>query len=516
MPSASSTTPTATGWPGSRPAGSATRRSGGRDQRDVRGGVPQPRLLPGRHRFRGVAVHHRPPAGRRPLPAPVPPPGGRPRRGGSRRGGAACGAWGRPGRGRARGGPAGRRAAGRGRRGVPGAAARPAGGPGPAGARRPVGGPGRRGARQVGGGGAGRPAPGPPVPARGDGGDGRMTPPNGNGPMGPGGGPMPPGGGPLGPTDDRAALAALDLALDELAAGDVAASPIEGEAAVLAAVAAELRAAVPPAPPGAVERGRAAFLARAAELQGEPATAELDGAPATGGPEEDPATARLPRKAPASPAVGRRRRLPVRVLALAAALVVLAAVPAVARQARPGSALWPVRQAGQELRVSLADDPVRRAHLRLNTAEEYLAAGARAGEERRENMADKAEELIDEVLDQLEDVSGGRAAVERARAERLLPAVRALEQQDDQESGSGSSGSGSGSSGSGSGEDRSGRDGSGSGSSDDDRSGRGGGDDGGDDDGGSGSGMSGSSGSTAPASGSGSGSSGSPGSNRSG
>jgi len=327
---------------------------------------------------------------------------------------------------------------------------------------------------------------------------------------------MPPGGGPLGPTDDRAALAALDLALDELAAGDVAASPIEGEAAVLAAVAAELRAAVPPAPPGAVERGRAAFLARAAELQGEPATAELDGAPATGGPEEDPATARLPRKAPASPAVGRRRRLPVRVLALAAALVVLAAVPAVARQARPGSALWPVRQAGQELRVGLADDPVRRAHLRLNRAEQFLAEGARVGEERREDMADKAEELIDEVLDQLEDVSGGRAAVERARAERLLPAVRALEQQDDQESGSGSSGSGSGSSGSGSGEDRSGRDGSGSGSSDDDRSGRGGGDDGGDDDGGSGSGMSGSSGSTAPASGSGSGSSGSPGSNRSG
>ena len=334
-----------------------------------------------------------------------------------------------------------------------------------------------------------------------------MTPPNGNGPMAPGGGPMPPGGGPLGPTDDRAALAALDLALDELA-GDVAASPIEGEAAVLAAVAAELRAAVPP---GAVERGRAAFLARAAELQGEPATAELDGAPATGGPEEDPATARLPRKAPASPVVGRRRRLPVRVLALAAALAVLAAVPAVARQARPGSALWPVRQAGQELRVGLADDPVRRAHLRLNRAEQFLAEGARVGEERREDMADNAEELIDEVLDQLEDVSGGRAAVERARAERLLPAVRALEQQDDQESGSGSSGSGSGSSGSGSGEDRSGWGGSGSGSSDDDRSGRGGGDDGGDD-GGSGSGTSGSSGSKAPEAGS----SGSPGSNRSG
>jgi hypothetical protein len=277
-----------------------------------------------------------------------------------------------------------------------------------------------------------------------------MTQPSGNGPMPPG--------------DDLAALAALDLALDELAAGDVAASPIEGEAAVLAAVAAELRAAAPPPPPGAAERGRAAFLAQVAELQGEPATAELPG----------PATV--------SPAVGRRRRLPVRVLALAAALVVLAAVPAVARQARPGTALWPVRQAGQELRASLADDPVHRAHLRLNTAEDYLAAGAKAGEERREDMADRAEELIDEALDRLEGVAGARAAVERARAERLLPTVRALEHQDDQGGGPGP-GSGSG----------------------DDRSGRGGGDDGGGSGTGSGGGTSGS--------GSGSGSSGS---NRSG
>ena len=298
-----------------------------------------------------------------------------------------------------------------------------------------------------------------------------MSQPNGNGPAGP---------------DDLAALAALDLALDELAAGDVAASPIEGEAAVLAAVAAELRAAAPPPPPGAADWGRAAFLARAEEL---------------------------PRKAPASPVVGRRRRLPVRVLALAAALVVLAAVPAVARQARPGTALWPVRQAGQELRASLADDPVRRAHLRLNTAEQYLAEGARAGEERREDMADRAEDVIDEVLDQLEDVAGSRAAVERARAGRLLLAVRALEHQDDPGSGSGSSGPGSGSSGSGS-SGSSGQGGSsGSGSSGgDDHSGRGGGDDGGGSGSGSGGGTSGS------GSGSGSGSSGSkaPGSDRSG
>jgi uncharacterized membrane protein YgcG len=311
-----------------------------------------------------------------------------------------------------------------------------------------------------------------------------MTQPNGNGPMP--------------PEDDLAAVAALDLALDELAAGDVAASPIEGEAAVMAAVAAELRAAVPLPPPGAAERGRAAFLARAAEVQGDVATAELS----------RPAPA-----APASAAAGRRRRLPVRVLALAAALVVLAAVPAVARQARPGTALWPVRQAGQELRISLADDPVRRAHLRLDIAEEYLAEGALAGEERREDMADKAEDLIDEVLDQLEQVSGSRAAVEQARAERLLLAVRALEHQDDQGGGPGPSGSGPGSGssgsgpGSGSGEDRSGSSGgSGSGSPGDDHSGRGGGDDAGDDGGGSGSGSGGG------RSGSGSGSSGSPGS----
>jgi uncharacterized membrane protein YgcG len=286
-----------------------------------------------------------------------------------------------------------------------------------------------------------------------------MTQPNGNGPMP--------------PEDD---LAALDLALDELASGGVPASPAEGEAGVLATVASELRAAAPPPPPGAAERGRAAFLAQAAELHRAPATAELPGP---------------------APAAGRRRRLPVRALALAAALVVLAAVPAVARQARPGTALWPVRQAGQELRASLADDPVRRAHLRLNTAEDYLAAGAKAGEERREDMADRAEELIDEALDRLKDVSGARAAVERARAERLLLAARALERQDDQGGGSGP--------GSGSSDDRSGRggddDAGGGGSGGDDRSGRGGGDDGG----GSGSG----SGGGASGSGSGSGSSGS-------
>jgi uncharacterized membrane protein YgcG len=248
--------------------------------------------------------------------------------------------------------------------------------------------------------------------------------------------------GPTGPEGDLAALAALDLALDELAAaGEVPARPAGGEAAALVAVAAELWAAVPDPPPRAAECGRAAFLARAAGLQVAPGT------------EEPP---------PPPLVVGRRRRLPARVLALAAALVVLAAVPAVARHAQPGTALWPVRQVGQQLRVGLADDPVNRAHLRLSTAEEYLAARGGAGEERREEMADRAEEQIEDALDQLDDLAGSRAAAERARAERLLLAVRVLEHRD-APGGSSGPGSGSGSSASGSGSGPSGL-GSGSGS----------------------------------------------------
>ena len=172
----------------------------------------------------------------------------------------------------------------------------------------------------------------------------------------------PRGNGPMGPDDDLAALAGLDLALDELAAGrDLPAEGAGGEAAALATLAAELRAAVPAPPPGAAERGRAAFLATAAA--GRP-----------GG------------------AAWRRRSLPLRLAALAAALVVLVALPAAARQAEPGTALWPVREVGQQVRDRLADDPVHRANLRLNTAEDYIAAGTGAAEERREDMADAAEE----------------------------------------------------------------------------------------------------------------------------
>jgi hypothetical protein len=270
----------------------------------------------------------------------------------------------------------------------------------------------------------------------------------------------PRGNGPMGPEGDLAALAALDLALDEVAAaGDVPPERVGGEAAALATLAAELRETLPAPPPGAAERGRAAFLATA-------------GAGRTRG-------------------AAWRRSLPLRLVAAAAALVVLVALPAAARQARPGTALWPLREAGQQVRDGLADGPVRRAHLRLNTAADYLAAGSGADEEGRKDMADQAEERIEAAMEALDGVAGQAAEAERARARRLLLQVEALERQDDPDDrsgpgpgsepavdrsgpggggddgsggggddgsgpGGGSSGSGSGSSGSGSGSGRSG------------------------------------------------------------
>jgi uncharacterized membrane protein YgcG len=252
----------------------------------------------------------------------------------------------------------------------------------------------------------------------------------------------PRGNGPTGPEEDLAALAGLDLALDELAAGrDLPADGGTGEAAALAALAADLRAAVPAPPDGAAERGREAFLAAAA---GGPARRSIW-----------------------------RRSGPLRLAAVAAALVVLVALPAAARQAEPGTALWPVRAVGQQVRDRLADDPVHRAGLRLSTAAEFLEAGAGAGEERREDMADLAEERIDAALDVLKDVPGPEAAALRVRAEELLDRVEALERQKDPEDRSGpgpttepgDDNSGPGSGGSGGGDDsRSGPGGGGSGS----------------------------------------------------
>jgi uncharacterized membrane protein YgcG len=243
------------------------------------------------------------------------------------------------------------------------------------------------------------------------------------------------GNGPMDPEDELAALAGLDLALDELAVGrDVPTGRGGGLAADLAALAAELRESVPQPPSGAAERGREAFLARA------------------GGR-----------------ARGRtwRRSLPLRLAAVAAALVVVVALPAAARQARPGTTLWPVREIGQGVRDRLADGPVDRARLRLGVAESYLAAGRGAGEERRKDMADQAEERIKHALDVLDDVAGPEAEAQRARARRLLAQVDALEHQKDPGDRSGpGSGSGGGSSGPGGG-------GSGSGSSGSRRSGSG-------------------------------------------
>jgi hypothetical protein len=260
----------------------------------------------------------------------------------------------------------------------------------------------------------------------------------------------PRGNGPMDGDDDLVALAGLDLALHELAAGrDLPAGEVAGEAAALAALAADLRAAMPAPPPEAAERGRAVFLAAAAG--GRPRGAVW------------------------------RRSLPLRLAAVAAALVVLVALPAAARQADPGTALWPVRSVGQQVRDRLAADPVDRATLRLSIAEEYLEAGARAGEERREDMADAAEEKIEDALEALKDLSGPQVAAVRARAIQLEARVEALERQkdagdrsgsggetepgDDDRSGPGGgdsggsgSGSGKGSSGSGSGSERSGSD----------------------------------------------------------
>jgi len=246
----------------------------------------------------------------------------------------------------------------------------------------------------------------------------------------------PHGNGPMDPEDELAALAGLDLALDELAAGrDVPTERAGAETAALATLAAELHDSVPPPPSGAAERGREAFLARAVAGRARGSTW--------------------------------RRSLPLRLAAVAAALVVVVALPAAARQARPGTALWPVREVGQGVRDRLADGPVDRARLRLGVAESYLAAGRGAGEERRKDMADQAEEKVKDALDVLDDVAGPEAEAQRARARRLLAQVDALEHQKDPGDRSGpGSGSGGGSSGPGGG-------GSGSGSSGSRRSGSG-------------------------------------------
>jgi uncharacterized membrane protein YgcG len=205
-------------------------------------------------------------------------------------------------------------------------------------------------------------------------------------------------------------LLGLDRALDELTTGgDPAAAGAAGEAAELAALAAELRAAAPAPPEDAAARGRAALLAATA--------------PAAG-------TSRWHRSVrvaarPGSGAHGRRWRARARVLAAAVALAV--AVPAaLAGRASPGTPLWPLRQAGQQVRLDLTGDPVARAHLRLNTAELLLAAARDSGGYRQAGLAACREQLQAAVA-QLGGHAEPAAVAERARAEELLADLDDLE-----------------------------------------------------------------------------------------
>jgi uncharacterized membrane protein YgcG len=206
-------------------------------------------------------------------------------------------------------------------------------------------------------------------------------------------------------------LLGLDRALDELAAGgDPAATGAAGEAAELAALAAELRAAVPAPPEDAAARGRTALLAAAT-------------APAAGKSRWHRSVRVAAR--PSSGAPGRRWRARARVLAAAVALAV--AVPAaLAGRASPGTPLWPLRQAGQQVRLDLTGDPVARAHLRLNTAELLLAAARDSGGYRQAGLA-ACREQVQAAMAQLGGHAEPAAVAERARAEELLAALDDLE-----------------------------------------------------------------------------------------
>jgi uncharacterized membrane protein YgcG len=203
----------------------------------------------------------------------------------------------------------------------------------------------------------------------------------------------------------------LDRALDELAAGgDPAAAGAAGEAAELAALAAELRAAVPAPPEGAAARGRTALLAAAT-------------APAAAGSHRRRTVRAATRPGTGAPA----RRWSARARVLAAAVALAVAVPAaLAGRASPGTPLWPLRRAGQQVRLDLTGDPVARAHLRLNTAELLLAAARDSGGYRRAGLA-ACREQVQAAVAQLGGRAGPEAAAERARAEELLADLDDLE-----------------------------------------------------------------------------------------
>jgi uncharacterized membrane protein YgcG len=235
-------------------------------------------------------------------------------------------------------------------------------------------------------------------------------------------------------------LVDLDRALDELAAGVPAAAAggaAAGEVAALAALAGELRAAVPAPRPGAAADGRAALLA------------------AADAPDR--------RRGAGVGAARRRRFARARVLA-AAALLAVAVPAALAGRALPGTPLWPLRQAGQQVRLGLVGDPVQRAHLRLNTASLLLDAARDSGGYRQTGLV-ACREQIQAAMAQLGGRTGPQAAAERARAERLLADVDDLSRSaedggpddpgggDDDRSGPGEGGSGGSGSSGGSGRD---------------------------------------------------------------
>jgi hypothetical protein len=207
-------------------------------------------------------------------------------------------------------------------------------------------------------------------------------------------------------------LLGLDRTLDELAAGcDPAAAGAAGEAEELAALAAELRAAAPAPPEGAAARGRAGLLASAATAP----VAGRSGRRRSVGEGARPSTV-VP---------GRHWSARVRVLVAAAALAV--AVPAaLAGHASPGTPLWPLRQAGQQLRLDLTGDPVARAHLRLDTAELLLAAARDSGGYRQAGLAACRQE-VQAALAQLGGHDEPAAAAERDRAGELLAGIDRLE-----------------------------------------------------------------------------------------
>ena len=188
---------------------------------------------------------------------------------------------------------------------------------------------------------------------------------------------------------DLRALRLLDQALDDLAAD----RPVVTDAAVapLVVAATGLRAAVPAPPAGAADRGRAALLAAAA-----------------GG--------RPPRLGPPL----------LRASALAAALL-LVAVPAFATQrALPGTALWPLRSAGQQVRTAFAGDAIERARIRFDTAAGLLDAARAARPEQAARLASAGRAEAAAGLAELRGRAGAAPEAERVRGQWLLDTFDAV------------------------------------------------------------------------------------------